>query len=335
VVASGGVVVTTYEQMRRSAKLLTRPRWSYAVLDEGHKIRNPDADVTQAVKGLDTPHRLLLSGSPIQNKLVELWSLFDFIFPGRLGTLPVFQTHFEGPIAAGGFANASAFQVQTAYKCALELRELIDPYLLRRLKSDVALQLPDKQEQVLFCRLTRPQRRLYQQALSSPEVLRAMEGSCKVFGALTLLRKICNHPDLQHVNLVHKPAEYGCASKSTKMQLLGKILPIWREQGHRVLLFSQTKQMLDILEKFAQELGMTYKRLDGDTSIKSRMAKIDEFNRNPRIFCFLLTTRVGGLGEPLTDDRMCTLLCVCVCVCLLVYMCESGEYWTDDTTWVR
>ena len=297
---SGGVIVTTYEQMRRSAKLLTEPRWSYAILDEGHKIRNPDADVTQAVKGLDTPHRLLLSGSPIQNKLVELWSLFDFIFPGRLGTLPIFQTHFEVPIAAGGFANASKFQVETAYKCALELRELIDPYLLRRVKSDVALQLPDKQEQVLFCQLTKKQRRLYERALSSPEVLRAMEGSCKVFGALTLLRKICNHPDLQHVNILEKPDGYGCPTKSTKMQLLEKILPLWREQGHRVLLFTQTKQMLDILEKFIQKLAMTYRRMDGDSNIKTRIAKIDEFNRSSNIFCFLLTTRVGGLGTNLT-----------------------------------
>jgi DNA excision repair protein ERCC-6 len=299
-VKSGGVMVTTYESMRRNAKLLTQQRWSYAVLDEGHKIRNPDADVTQSVKALDTPHRLLLSGSPVQNKLVELWSLFDFIFPGRLGTLPVFQTHFEIPIAAGGFANATSFQVQTAYKCALELRELIDPYLLRRLKSDVAIQLPEKQEQVLFCRLTRQQRKMYENALSSPEVTRAMEGSCKVFGALTLLRKICNHPDLQHVNILEKPASYGCPSKSTKMQLLGKILPLWRDQGHRVLLFSQTKQMLDILEKFIQQLCMTYRRMDGDSNIKSRMAKIDEFNGNAKIFCFLLTTRVGGLGVNLT-----------------------------------
>jgi DNA excision repair protein ERCC-6 len=84
------------------------------------------------------------------------------------------------------------------------------------------------------------------------------------------------------------------------MQLLAKILPLWREQGHRVLLFSQTKQMLDILEKFIQELGMSYKRMDGDSNIKSRMSKIDEFNRNAKIFCFLLTTKVGGLGTNLT-----------------------------------
>ena len=297
---TGGVLVTTYESMRRNAKLLTRPQWSYAVLDEGHKIRNPDAEITQAVKGLDTPHRLLLSGSPIQNKLIELWSLFDFIFPGRLGTLPVFQTHFEVPIAAGGFANASKFQVHAAYKCALELRELIDPYLLRRQKADVAISLPEKQEQVLFCRLTKQQRKMYEQALSSPEVQRALDGSCKVFGALTLLRKICNHPHLLHVNVLEKPADYGCAIQSTKMQLLSKILPLWRDQGHRVLLFSQTKQMLDILESFLQTLRMTYKRMDGDSNIKSRMSKIDEFNRNERIFCFLLTTRVGGLGVNLT-----------------------------------
>ena len=102
------------------------------------------------------------------------------------------------------------------------------------------------------------------------------------------------------MNVLEKPADYGCAIQSTKMQLLSKILPLWRDQGHRVLLFSQTKQMLDILESFLQTLRMTYKRMDGDSNIKSRMSKIDEFNRNERIFCFLLTTRVGGLGVNLT-----------------------------------
>jgi len=115
-----------------------------------------------------------------------------------------------------------------------------------------------------------------------------------------MLRKICNHPDLQYVGVLDKPDCYGCPKKSTKMQLLEKIFPLWREQGHRVLLFSQTKQMLDILEKFIQKLGMSYRRMDGDSNIKSRIAKIDEFNRNPNIFCFLLTTRVGGLGVNLT-----------------------------------
>ena len=95
-----------------------------------------------------TPHRIILSGSPMQNNLKELWSLFDFVFPGKLGTLPVFMEQFSVPITLGGYVNASQIQVETAYRCACILRDTINPYLLRRLKSDVKLQLPNKNEQV-------------------------------------------------------------------------------------------------------------------------------------------------------------------------------------------
>ena len=109
------------------------------MLDEGHKIRNPDAEVTLICKRFNTGHRIILTGAPIQNKLTELWSLFDFVFPGRLGTLPTFQENFAIPIASGAYANASAFKVQAAYQCSVVLRDLIRPYLLRRTKADVQL----------------------------------------------------------------------------------------------------------------------------------------------------------------------------------------------------
>lgn len=261
--------------------------------------------MTIAVKSLRTPHRILLSGSPIQNRLVELWSLFDFVFPGRLGTLPVFEAEFSTPISIGGYANASNIQVQTAYKCAMVLRDLIDPYLLRRVKADVDINLPDKTEQVLFCRLTKQQRQLYERTLASKEVKLAMEGRSKIFAAITLLRKICSHPDLLHHSLVEKPDDYGNAERSTKMQVLATLLPAWRDGGHRVLLFSQTVQMLDILETFLIKKRLTYRRMDGSSNIRTRMALIDEFNDDSDIFCFLLTTKVGGLGVNLTGaDRV-------------------------------
>ena len=142
------VLVTSYEAVRQHAGLLLQQRWQYVVLDEGHKIRNPDAAITQVCKRFNTGHRLILTGSPIQNKLTELWSLFDFVFPGKLGTLPTFHEQFGLPIAAGTYANASRFKVQAAYQCSLVLRSLIRPHLLRRLKADVDIELPDKTEQV-------------------------------------------------------------------------------------------------------------------------------------------------------------------------------------------
>jgi DNA excision repair protein ERCC-6 len=145
--------------------------WHYVILDEGHKIRNPDAKITIVAKCFRTPHRLILSGSPIQNNLKELWSLFDFIFPGKLGTLVAFMENFSVPIVQGGYANANDVQVQTAYKCACVLRDTISAYLLRRVKADVklTLNLPAKNEQILFCRLSREQKEEYVKYLNSRE----------------------------------------------------------------------------------------------------------------------------------------------------------------------
>ena len=119
---TGYVVITTYENLRRNIEIYSTHPWSYVVLDEAHKIRNPDADITLACKKIRTPHRLAMSGTPIQNDLRELWSLFDFVFPGRLGTLPAFEAEFADPIKKGGYSNASPMVVQLAYRCALMLR---------------------------------------------------------------------------------------------------------------------------------------------------------------------------------------------------------------------
>lgn len=220
---TGYVVVTTYESIRRNpgkshcfnlvilqsdafgltcsflpflsrvAEVWTGHKWSYVVMDEAQKIRNPDADVTLACKRFRTPHRLALSGTPIQNDLKELWSLLDFVFPGRLGTLPAFEQEFADPIRRGGYSNASPLQVQLAYRCALVLRDLINPYLLRRQKKDVkeVSRMPGKTEHVLFCRLSQRQRILYEAFLGSDSVSKVMRGSTQMFAAITMMRKIC------------------------------------------------------------------------------------------------------------------------------------------------
>ena len=184
--------------MTAHKEVLTSENFDCVVLDEGHKIRNPDSQATLAVKSFPTPHRIILSGSPLQNNLKELWSLFDFIFPGKLGTLPVFMAQFSVPITIGGYTNASKFQVATAYKCATVLRDTINPYLLRRMKNDVKshIKLPAKNDQVLFCRLTEEQRSQYLSYINGPEVKSIFGGRLKVFLGLIALRKICNHPDL-------------------------------------------------------------------------------------------------------------------------------------------
>ncbi|XP_055281227.1 DNA excision repair protein ERCC-6 isoform X2 [Moschus berezovskii] len=306
-----GILITSYSYIRLMQDDISRHDWHYVILDEGHKIRNPNAAVTLACKQFRTPHRIILSGSPMQNNLRELWSLFDFIFPGKLGTLPVFMEQFSVPITMGGYSNASPVQVKTAYKCACVLRDTINPYLLRRMKSDVkmSLSLPDKNEQVLFCRLTDEQHKVYQNFIDSKEVYRILNGEMQIFSGLVALRKICNHPDLFSggpKNLKGIPDEelgedqFGYWKRSGKLIVVESLLKIWHKQGQRVLLFSQSRQMLDILEVFLRAQKYSYLKMDGTTAIASRQPLITRYNEDTSIFVFLLTTRVGGLGVNLT-----------------------------------
>ena len=318
--ASAHVLITTYECARIYRHLLLHREFGYVVLDEGHKIRNPDAAITLTCKQLLSIHRVILTGAPIQNNLVELWSLFDFVFPGKLGTLPVFEDEFNFPISQGGYTNASATQVQMAYRCASVLRDIINPYILRRNKADVAKHLPTKTEQVLFVNLSPAQREVYKEFLASEAVQQTIDGRGSLFKAIHILRKICNHPDLLLLKDALGPMgtttvsgrkveprdvpDYGAVERSGKMQVVEQILQVWHREGHRVLLFTQTRQMLDILEAFLAPL-YSYHRIDGLTSIRSRLPMIDSFNSDPSIFLFLLTTKAGGLGVNLTGaDRV-------------------------------
>ncbi|WVZ71859.1 hypothetical protein U9M48_020391 [Paspalum notatum var. saurae] len=301
VINSGsGLLLTTYEQLRILGEKLLDIEWGYAVLDEGHRIRNPNAEITLVCKQLQTVHRIIMTGAPIQNKLSELWSLFDFVFPGKLGVLPVFETEFSVPITVGGYANATPLQVSTAYRCAVVLRDLIMPYLLRRMKADVNAQLPKKTEHVLFCSLTPEQCATYRAFLASSEVEQIFDGSRNSLYGIDVLRKICNHPDLLEREHAAQNPDYGNPERSGKMKVVEQVLRVWKEQGHRVLLFTQTQQMLDILENFLTTSDYQYRRMDGLTPAKQRMALIDEFNNTDEIFVFILTTKVGGLGTNLT-----------------------------------
>ncbi|KAF5000700.1 hypothetical protein FGRMN_1541 [Fusarium graminum] len=307
VVKSGHVLVTTYTGLLTYAETLLPVQWDYAVLDEGHKIRNPNAEITVTCKELNTPNRVILSGTPVQNNLTELWSLFDFIYPMRLGTLVNFRTQFEIPIRQGGYANASNLQVMTAEKCAEALKETIGEYLLQRLKVDVAADLPEKTEQVLFCKLTDGQRKAYETFIRSDEVSAILNRRRQSLYGIDILRKICNHPDLLDKTLGKKAGyDFGNPKLSAKLQLTKDLLQkVMIPNGHKTLLFSQGKQMLHIIEKCISECGISYVRMDGETPVDQRQPMIDRFNETPSIHVFLMTTRTGGLGTNLTGaDRI-------------------------------
>ncbi|KAI1730284.1 hypothetical protein Ddc_02974 [Ditylenchus destructor] len=284
------ILVTSYSTYSAEHKEILKANWHY-------EIR--------------TPHRLILSGSPMQNNLKELWSLIDFIYPGRLGSLKEFVEKFSIPITQGGYANATSIQVRTAYKCACLLRDAISPYMLRRLKKDVqmVLQLPEKTEQVLFCDITKEQRFLYEEYIHSKECGNILSGRLDAFVGLIMLRKLCNHPDLvtggpnkhSEFDIDENPEmEFGYFERSGKTIVVKSLLRLWHEQKQRVLLFSQSKQMLTILEKFVILEGYSHLRMDGSTPIGRRQGLVETFNNDESIFVFLLTTRVGGLGVNLT-----------------------------------
>ncbi|XP_015435912.1 PREDICTED: DNA excision repair protein ERCC-6-like [Dufourea novaeangliae] len=319
---SGGILITSYSGMLKHKDILVANQWHYVILDEGHKIRNPEAKISKAVKEFSTPHRLLLTGSPMQNSLKELWSLFDFILPGKLGTLPAFLEHCAGPITRGGYANASPLQEATALQVATMLRDAITPYMLRRTKNDVQdhVCLPEKNEQVLFCSLTEEQKNLYKQYLRSEDVSLVLHEKshldngryrARLLIALSALRKICNHPDLylytssvdsdEDVEVSEETLEkFGYWKRSGKMTVVRSLLKIWKKQGHRVLLFTQGRQMMHVLESLVQSEEYTYLRMDGTTPMTHRQEIIRLFNCESSYFVFLLTTRVGGLGVNLT-----------------------------------
>lgn len=236
-----------------------------------------------------------------------------------MGTLPAFEAEFAVPIKRGGYSNASPMQVQLAYRCSLVLRDLINPYLLRRQKKDVkeVNRMPGKTEQVLFCRLSTKQRRMYEDFLRSDEVMGVMKGSTNLLGAVTTLRKICNHTSLVanadgsvHPSLhddssssdddFYEDDDDAIADQSGKLQVLSKILPLWKQQGHKVIIFTQWRKMLDIIERFSNMQGWNYARMDGNTNVAARQRLVDKFNNDESYFCMLMTTKTGGVGLNIT-----------------------------------
>lgn len=316
-IRSNGVVITSYSSLVNHLENLMVTKWHYVILDEGHTIRNPDSQVTLAAKCLRTPHRIILTGSPMQNKLQELWSLFDFVYPGKLGTLPMFMEYYGDAIIQGGFATASEAQVLAGYKCAKTLKEIISPFMLRRMKKDVMehLKLPNKSEQVLFCKLTEEQVSQYRGYINSGDVSDILSGRLKIFVGLIKLRKICNHPDLfsggpkllrgDREEDIPEELRFGHWSKAGKMIVLSTLLKMWFKQKHRVLLFSQSKQMLGIFEMYLKENNYKYLKMDGTTHIGSRQTLVNKFNSDLSYFILILTTKVGGFGINLTGaDRV-------------------------------
>jgi len=288
-IAASDIVVTSYALIRRDAEKYRGREFDTVVLDEAQHIKNRQTQNAQAVKAVRAKHRLVLTGTPLENSVLDLWSIFDFLMPGYLGSAKDFRERYELPITKEKNAEAQA-------RLARRLR----PFMLRRLKKEVAADLPAKIEQISFCELTPDQRGVYQQVIeaSRKEVLEAVgaQGLAKsrmvVLTALLRLRQVCCDLRLLKLENVNP------ANASGKMDLFGELLEEVIDGGHRVLVFSQFTGMLALLKERLAAEKIEYCYLDGSTT--ERGAVVEIFQTNTAIPVFLISLKAGGVGLNLT-----------------------------------
>ncbi|KAF4622680.1 hypothetical protein G7Y89_g14347 [Cudoniella acicularis] len=332
------IVITSYDICRNDADVLTPLNWNYLVLDEGHLIKNPRAKVTLAVKRLISNHRLILSGTPIQNNVLELWSLFDFLMPGFLGAEKVFLDRFAKPIAASRFSKSSSKEQEAGALAIEALHKQVLPFLLRRLKEEVLDDLPPKILQNYYCDLSDLQKKLFEdftkkegKTLAEKASSGDKEAKQHIFQALQYMRKLCNSPALvmkeghkQYEETQRLLAKQGTslrdpahAPKLTALRDLLVDCGIGTEPSsendlttetsyvspHRALIFCQMKEMLDMVQNDVLKKmlpSVQYLRMDGSVDASKRQDIVNKFNSDPSYDVLLLTTSVGGLGLNLT-----------------------------------
>ncbi|EFA22988.1 DEAD/DEAH box helicase [Bifidobacterium gallicum] len=278
-----GVVVTSYDVFRLDIDDLADQRWLVMVLDEAQAIKNPATKIAQAVKRAQARHRFALTGTPIENRLSELWSIFDFLMPGFLGSYRSFRDTYEKPMLDG------------RDDVAQRLHHAVRPFILRRLKRDVLTDLPEKTESVIDVALTGEQRKLY---AASERKLRMMlqssqdmnEDRFQVLSALTQLRQLCCDPRLVFENVSHAGA---------KMDAIAELVTAARESGQKVLIFSQFVSFLDLIADMLDELGVAHMAITGSTPKQRRLELVDTFNMDDTPV-MLISLKAGGTGLNLT-----------------------------------
>lgn len=298
----GTVTLITYEILHTQSKTLQRPLWFYVILDEGHKIKNSSAQITLLCKAFNTYNRLLLSGTPIQNSLNELWSLFDFVHPGLLGTEAVFAQQFGDKITKAGYCRSSELEVEVAYECAVQLRKIIEPFFLRRTKREIDIGIPEHEEKILFCDLEEKQWEVYCKYIV--EIVDRKVLDVKV--CIKDLRLICNHPQILRNDVKDRIGISEDYLVSGKIRILNKIVQDWQD-GQFLVIFSQFKKMIGIVMQVFLDAGIRCARVDGDLNVEDRVREIRNFNEG-FTQVLILTTKVGGLGINLPRATQVILL---------------------------
>ena len=282
------VVVTSYALLRRDEELLAKLDLRYAILDEAQQIKNPMSATARAAKRLKADRRLALSGTPIENRLSEIWSIFDFVSPGLLGPLDKFEERYSRPIDAGD------------QKAAARLRATIHPFILRRTKSEVAKDLPEKIETDQICELVGEQGALYaavlkevrSQVMGDVERQGLARSHIQILAGLTRLRQAACDP-----RLLGLPRDFS-DDDSGKLAALRELIQTSVEGGHKVLVFSQFVSMLTIIRRAMEEDGVAYEYLDGST--KDRAERVEHFQSDNGPPVFLISLKAGGSGLNLT-----------------------------------
>ena len=290
-IQGANLIITTYALLRRDLDELLKFKYSTVILDEAQNIKNPNTITARSVRRLDADMRLCLSGTPIENNLFELWSLFEFLMPGFLGSQHSFQRGIVKPIKDGDEETLDY------------LRTRVKPFILRRTKAEVAKDLPPKIETTHYCELVEEQRDLYN-ALAKKlkdQVLRDVDekGMAKsqmsILDALLKLRQICCHPRLLKLDMPGMQTNLPSGKFDAFKDLVTDII----EGGHKVLVFSQFVQMLHVIRSWLQIREIPFAYLDG--SSKDRFEQVDRFNDTPEIPIFLISLKAGGTGLNLTS----------------------------------
>merc|ERR1719319_1685134 len=284
------VLLTNYEMVGRDSNFFRNIAWSNIVIDEAHRLKNQNSLLYKCLLKFESHHRLLLTGTPLQNSLQELWCLLNYITIPDLDAWDVFEENY-----------GSMEEKELGY---FKLHTLLKPYIIRRLKKDVEKSLPGKVERILRVDMTMSQKRVYKNVLTKNfAVSKRGKNHVSLLNLMMQLRKTCNHSHLllepDEADIPHDEKErckqliYG----SGKLVLLEKLLDRFREKGDRVLIFSQMVTMLNIIEEFLELRRFQFQRLDGSVSAEQRKQSIERFNDpTSKDFCFLLSTKAGGLG---------------------------------------
>lgn len=278
---SGGmdVWVTSYELLRQDIKQYQELEFDTCILDEGQHVKNQSTQVSKAVKAVSCRQRFVLTGTPIENRLSELWNLFDFLMPGYLFSHRAFVEKLEKPIIKSKNEEAMA-----------QLRKLVQPFLLRREKKDVLKELPPKIEHIRRIALGETERKTYLSAVNAAKTTLTDTGKLKILAALTQLRQLCCDPNLCFENY---------SGETSKLEACLELCSGMAANGHQILLFSQFTSMLDILRTRLEEMGLTTFTLQGSTPKEQRAKLVKDFNAGGAQV-FLISLKAGGTGLNLT-----------------------------------